>query len=610
MTDGLRRLFVIASVILLAIVGGIFWVNHQFSVAAESALEKVNRIAELQVQAQRASALTQQFLNAANPQEERAAGLALEEVSAFFGEAQSLSFAPTGAVCQWLYDYLSTPARQDAYDNLADRLALLAKKTRQLTMDETRLDQEFTASAISALTRADLFIDLDILIQWHRSVLTAAIRLVEVVQILAVPAIAWTLLSLWRFLVKPLRDRETAARKKLRESEGKALELAEEAAAASKAKSEFLATMSHEIRTPMHGVLGLVEVLNASIDDPKHRRTLTALRESGETLMQILNDVLDLTKIEEGKLQMEAIEFAPSALAPKIETLFAPAAQSKGVDLYVECNRFGEALRVGDPNRVMQILHNVVGNAIKFTEQGSVHVRIASAADAPVVIDVIDTGIGMTDAQIETIFEGFQQADSSTARRFGGTGLGMSIVKRLVDAMGGQIAIESRIGRGTKVQISLPLESAARTFDRHGDRSAIGTIPPDLRVLAADDIDTNRLVIEKMLEMIGLDPVMANGGEEAIEACARERFDLLLLDISMPGIDGIEALHTIREDERRRGLDRTPAIAVTANVLSHQVNAYMEEGFDDHLAKPIDVKELKAIMMRLLQRQKRARDAA
>ena len=362
----------------------------------------------------------------------------------------------------------------------------------------------------------------------------------------------------------------------------------EQAEEASRLKSLFLANMSHEIRTPMNGVLGMAAVLDSALDDPAHKRMVRVIRESGELLLGILNDILDLSKIEAGKMTLEEARFLPSELARKVEGLYTLKASEKNISFSVLASAGAEVPRIGDPHRLLQILHNLIGNAMKFTEAGEVTVVFGGKRHGPLTLEVRDTGIGMTPAQVARIFDDFSQADSSTTRRFGGTGLGMSIVRGLVEAMRGEIAVDSQPGVGTNVRISLPLETVDAAPDLPPTPEAAAARPLDLHALAAEDNTINQLVLTAMLARLGVHVTMVDDGQAAVEAWAPGAFDLLLLDISMPVMDGPAAIAAIRALERAAGAARTPALAVTANALKHQVDDYLANGFDGHVSKPID----------------------
>jgi len=371
----------------------------------------------------------------------------------------------------------------------------------------------------------------------------------------------------------------------------KALASAEEA---SHSKSLFLANMSHEIRTPLNGVLGMAELLDTTLSEPRQKLMIRTIRNSGEVLLSILNNILDMSKIESGKLELEQVAFNPAELARQVEAVYALQAEEKGLEFEVLTSLGSEMGRLGDPYRIVQILHNLLSNALKFTDKGGVTLKLACRAGKPMTIEVTDSGIGMTPEQTARVFDSFEQADGSVTRRFGGTGLGMSIVRQLVTLMGGEIAITSMPDRGTVARVTLPLPEA--------DLPATGntTVPvtgaevrlDGRRLLIADDSATNRLVLQEMLADTGADITLVEDGLQAVAMWKSRSFDLLLLDISMPVMDGLTALKNIRAAEAGMGKTAVPAIAVTANAMAHQVADYIVGGFDSHLSKPFRRQEL------------------
>ena len=366
----------------------------------------------------------------------------------------------------------------------------------------------------------------------------------------------------------------------------------ERAEEASRTKSMFLANMSHEIRTPLNGVLGMAEVLDASLEQPDHKRMITTIRRSGEALLNILNDILDMSKIEAGKMELEAVAFSPLDLAERVEDLHALRAEEKGLAFEVLVGSGAEVPRIGDPHRVQQVLHNLIGNAVKFTDRGEVMVKLSGRPGMPLVIEVRDTGIGMTPEQLLRLHEEFSQADSSVTRRFGGTGLGMAITRSLVEKMGGTITVESEPGQGTAIRVSLPLPTSAATAQMAPEPAASPVGLAGLRLLAADDNLTNCTVLEMMLTRLGAQVTIVTDGAQAVQAWAPGRFDAILLDIAMPVMDGPTALRAIRALEAEHGVPAMPILAVTANVMAHQVAEYLSLGFDTCIAKPISSADL------------------
>jgi len=357
----------------------------------------------------------------------------------------------------------------------------------------------------------------------------------------------------------------------------------ERAEAASEAKSRFLANMSHELRTPLTGVLGMAEILSERVSGDETRRMLDAIRDAGEGLLTILNDILDLAKIEAGKMSIEPQPFVPTTEAQRIGTLFAERVRAKGLELVVQTGPDCTKVRMGDAHRIRQVLNNLIGNAVKFTDAGTITLSFAIEPGEILVVEVKDTGIGMSCEQAAKVFDEFEQAESSTARRYGGTGLGLSITRKLVQLMGGQITLDSQPGCGTRVRVELPAPLTRRALPTTALNEADLS---DLRVLVADDNRTNRYILKTMLTDLGVSVTLAENGQIALEAYRPGAFDLLLLDISMPVLDGVSALRAIRARERAHGHPPAPALAVTANAMQHQVREYLAHGFCGHIAKP------------------------
>ena len=368
-------------------------------------------------------------------------------------------------------------------------------------------------------------------------------------------------------------------------------------------KSHFLANMSHEIRTPLNGVLAMAEVMAMDELSPAQRERLAVIRESGGLLLAVLNDVLDLSKIEAGRLEIQDRPFDIAQLAQSIRESYAHQAREKGLAFEVAVAPEAQGLWRGDVDRLRQILGNLISNALKFTLEGAVAVRFASAEDGSGLrIDVADTGIGVAPEILPRLFDKFVQADSSTTRRFGGSGLGLAICRELAALMGGSIKVQSREGRGSTftVLVALPREETLTEVHYIDDDETHAVARPrvraaakaPLRVLAADDNPTNQKVIEAVLAPLGAEVTMVPDGAACIEAWKAAKFDIILMDIHMPVMDGVEAARAIRALEAQEGRTRTPIVAVTANALAHQVEDYLAAGMEGHVAKPVEVSKL------------------
>ena len=375
-----------------------------------------------------------------------------------------------------------------------------------------------------------------------------------------------------------------------------------------KTKSMFLANMSHEIRTPLNGVLGMAEVLQGSITNPDHLRMIETIRTSGETLLTVLNGILDMSKIEAGKMELEALPFVPLNLLRYTDTVFSVQAEETGIDFEVTSSVGANRTMIGDLHRIQQILNNLLNNAFKFTEKGRITLKLSCPIGSPMSFEVSDTGLGMPEAQAARVFESFVQADGSMTRRYGGTGLGLSIVKELVTLMGGTITLKSVEGKGTTVVVTLPLAEAEAGV------TGVTTLPGEevsetalagCRVLIADDNMTNRLVLTEMLESCGAVIEGTENGRQAVDLWTKKRngpaaFQVLLLDITMPVLDGLGAIRLIRDAEAASGHAEVPAVAITANAMPHQVSEYIIGGFDSHLSKPFRKRDLLQAIRSLL----------
>ncbi len=399
-------------------------------------------------------------------------------------------------------------------------------------------------------------------------------------------------------------------RKRVEEALRQARDAAE---AANRAKSQFLANMSHEIRTPMNGVLGMAQLLaeQAGLTD-QQRYYLDILQGSGETLLRIIDEILDFSKIEAGKLALSETGFDPRQRIADTLRMLAPQAQHKKLELTWQVAADVPARVRGDPGRLHQILANLVSNAVKFTEHGSVRVDVVREAagttgdggtgSCRLRVTVRDTGIGISEAAGARLFQPFSQADDSTTRKYGGTGLGLVISKQLAKMMGGEIGFESTPGEGTTFWFTVTLAIAPE------DARSLRVQPNEARplagrVLLAEDNPVNRLVAEEMLKSLGLEVNVAVNGREAVATCDRDRFDLVLMDCQMPELDGFEATALVRAREAAEpghATHRLPIIALTANALSGDRERCLAIGMDDYLSKPFTRDDLHKTLARWL----------
>jgi signal transduction histidine kinase/ligand-binding sensor domain-containing protein/ActR/RegA family two-component response regulator len=365
----------------------------------------------------------------------------------------------------------------------------------------------------------------------------------------------------------------------------------------SRFKGEFLANMSHEMRTPLNGILGLTRLALESSQEPEVVRHLDTVHFSAKVLLSLINDVLDLAKIEAGMLKIVPVAFAPRALLKEVRRMLEAEATKKGLSLEVEIDSSVPEWVSCDDSRLRQILLNLIGNALKFTHQGGITVALQHDG-ADLQCAVHDTGIGIAREQQALIFEVFRQADNSTARRYGGSGLGLAISRKLVESMGGTIRIQSEPGSGSTFAFEVQAPLADAPVEDVRPASPATPSAPRMRILVAEDNPVNQYLLVALLRKRGHTPVLANNGEEALAAVAREPFDLILMDIQMPGMDGLEAVRIIRQ--REAGIaTRLPVVAVTARAMPGDRAEILAAGMDDYLEKPIQSEQLDVILNRV-----------
>ena len=413
------------------------------------------------------------------------------------------------------------------------------------------------------------------------------------------------------YLTTPIDALELIATAKsllrIRVAEQKLKEVAEKAEAANNAKTEFLANMSHEIRTPMNAVIGLANILALTPLTKKQQEFISTLQQSAESLMRLINDLLDITKIEENKIELENIPFSMQSLIDRVSDMMASQARQKGIEIIHHIDSSVASFYSGDPQRLFQVLLNLVGNAIKFTSAGSVSIEVSTSSDITpdrhvLVIRVRDTGIGIPQTKLDMIFNKFTQADNSTTRKYGGSGLGLTIARRLIEAMDGTIAVDSEVDKGSVFTISVALKALDANESAPCIKFTSDNVAPLARgqgkILLVEDHPPNVLVATTLLESFGYHCILAINGVQALAILKEEPIDVVLMDIQMHAMDGYEATRSLRQWEKEHNKPRIPVIAMTAHSLSGDREKCLASGMDDYLSKPINAYELEKALLR------------
>ena len=397
-----------------------------------------------------------------------------------------------------------------------------------------------------------------------------------------------------------------------------------QAEATNRAKSQFLANMSHEIRTPLNGILGMAQALSLDSLAPSQLEKVQTIRDAGSALLLLLNDILDLSRLEAGELEVEVNPFDFETTVRIVCLSFAEAANAKYLTITFVAEADVSGLWVGDIGRCRQIITHLLDNAVKFTDAGEVRVLLTRSEDGLLCLNVSDTGVGIAEAELPKLSSTFYQVDASPTRGRAGTGLGLAICRQLIQKMKGTLIVESVLGEGSTIKVALPLKHLGATDGVSFDPRALGRgdgengsgltcqisvtdeltlveIERPVRILAAEDNPTNQVILKALLQVFEVSVELVEDGRLAVEAWEGDAFDLILMDIQMPHMDGVAATRRIRALEKDLGRSRTPIIAVTANVMPHQLEEYRRAGIDGHVAKPIQLEALGEALDRALQ---------